>query len=358
LWTRVAEVAPEEPIVADRDRMRLGALPTATGGIARLACAHALRAGIDVVPLLASAGLTERQIKDHAARLNVHHQIKFLSFVADAVGDALFGFHLAVAMDLRELGLIYYVPASSETLGDALRRTARYSSMVNEGLALTYNDGRGARVAVDYVGVARHADRHQMEFVVSALVRLCRHLTGLRLAPSVRLTHRRREDCAELAAFFGGEVGFGAAHDEVAFDATAADLRVVSADPYLNELLVANCEEALARRRAARGSVRTAVENAIVPLLPHGRARADEVAGRLGLSQRSLARRLAQEGLTFSGVVEDLRRDLAKQYLANPGLSVSEVAWLLGYREVSAFTHAFKRWTGTTPRQARASNGA
>ena len=344
--------------MADRDRMRLGALPTAAGGIARLAFAHALSAGVDVAPLLASAGFTEPQIKDRAIRLSVHHQIKFLNLVADAVGDTFFGFHLALSVDLRELGLIYYVAASSETLGDALMRTARYSRMVNEALAVTYSGGRHTRIAVEYVGVARHADRHQIEFAMTALVRLCRHLTGLRLAPSVRLAHRRTEDRAELAAFVGGEVGFGAAHDEVAFDATAADLRVVSADPYLNELLVANCEEALARRRAARGSARAVVENAIVPLLPHGRARADEVARRLGLSQRSLARRLAQEGLTFSGVVEDLRRDLAKQYLADPGLPVSEVAWLLGYREGSALTHAFKRWTGTTPRQARGAIGA
>jgi AraC-like DNA-binding protein len=100
------------------------------------------------------------------------------------------------------------------------------------------------------------------------------------------------------------------------------------------------------------------VENAVVPLLPHGRARAGEIARRLRFSQRTFARRLALEGLTFSEVVESLRRELAEQYLADSGLSISKIAWLLGYRENSAFAHAFKRWTGKTPRQARAQQGS
>src|SRR5262249_47426807 len=113
-------------------------------------------------------------------------------------------------------------------------------------------------------------------------------------------------------------------------------------------------EEALARRPPNHGSFRAQVENAIVPLLPHGKARAAEIAEHLGVSQRTLARRLAGEGATFSDLLETLRGDLARPYLGDDGPSISQVAWLLGYQEVSAFTHAFKRWTGMTPREARA----
>jgi AraC-like DNA-binding protein len=128
---------------------------------------------------------------------------------------------------------------------------------------------------------------------------------------------------------------------------------VVSADPYLNSLLITYCEEALARRSASSVSFRSSVENAIAPLLPHGKVRAGEIARRLAVSQRTFARRLSLDGLTFSDVLEDLRSDLAERYLAEDDLSISQIAWLLGYREVSAFTHAFKRWTGKTPRAAR-----
>jgi AraC-like DNA-binding protein len=256
-------------------------------------------------------------------------------------------------VDLRELGFLYYVAASSDTLGQALQRTARYSSITNEGLRLEYSRGRYVRVRFDYVGVARHQDRHQMEFCMTALIRLCRQLTGTRLPPSqVRLTHRRSHR-SELAAYFGGNVEFSADKDEIAFATRVEDLPMVFADSYLNELLVAIMERALSRRHQQQGSFRSGVENAIVPLLPHGKARAAEIAERFGLSRRTFARRLASEGLTFSEVLEDLRRNLAEQYLAEQSLSISRIAWLLGYQEISAFTHAFKRWTGRAPKQIR-----
>jgi len=331
-----------------------GALPTATGGITRLAYVHARDTGIAVGPLLQTAGLTEPQVLDRSARIRVRHQIDFLNLVAEALGDPFLGFHLAHAADLRELGALYYVAASSETFADAWRRGARYTAVVNEGVSLQYAEGRDIRMAFDYVGVPRHIDRHQIEFCMAALVRLCRRLTARELTPSrVAFTHHRNEDPAELAAFFGCEVDFGRRADQLTFDATVRGIPVVSADPYLNELLVAYCEEALARRRARRGSFRSQVENALVPLLPHAKARAGEIARTLGVSQRTLARRLAAEGATFSDVLEGLRGDLARRYLADDGLAVSQVAWLLGYQEISAFTHAFKRWTGMTPRAAR-----
>jgi AraC-like DNA-binding protein len=139
----------------------------------------------------------------------------------------------------------------------------------------------------------------------------------------------------------------------VSFAPAVKDLPVVSADHHLNKLLIAYCEEALSRRPPKRGSFRSEVENAIVPLLPHGRARLDEIARTLGLSQRTLARRLALEKVTFSDVLEALKADLAERYLADKDLSISQIAWLLGYREVSSLTHAFKRWTGNSPRLAR-----
>ena len=340
----------------DIDLKHLSALPTATGGIARHAYARARQAGIELRPLLEKAGLTEQQIEDRDARILVRAQIGFLNLVADAVRDPYLGFHLAESIDLRELGLLYYVAASSETLGDVLQRVARFSSITNEGLFLQYRAGADLRIEFGYVGVARHLDRHQIEFSMTLLMRLCRKLVGRQLAPSrLRLTHGRGGERSEFAAFVGAKIDFEARVDELTWPRKTKDLVVVSSDPYLNSLLVASCEEALSRRRASRGAFRSAVENTIVPLLPHGKALASEIALRLGVSQRTAARRLSFEGLTFSEVLDALRGDLARRYLADEKLSISRIAWLLGYREVSSFTHAFKRWTGKTPRQARAS---
>jgi AraC-like DNA-binding protein len=336
------------------DAERLGRLPNATGAITRLAYARVLRAGIAPEPLLEKAGLTLLQIEDPGARLRVRDQISFLNLAADALQDDFLGFHLAQLPDLREFGFLYYVSASSEMLNMALRRVARYSSIVNEGVSLKYLDDKDIVIAFHYVGVSRHKDRHQIEFFMTALVRLCRQLTGRRLVPSrVSLTHRRDRTDSEFVEFFGGDVEFGEAADEVTFAPTMSQLPVVSADPYLNKLLITYSEEALSRRPTNPGSFRLSVENAIVPLLPHGKVRVSEIARRLGLSERSLARRLSLEGMTFSDVLDSLRSDLAERYLTEKELSISQIAWLLGFQEVSALTHAFKRWTGTTPREAR-----
>jgi AraC-like DNA-binding protein len=130
-------------------------------------------------------------------------------------------------------------------------------------------------------------------------------------------------------------------------------MSVVSADPYLNKLLIKYCEEALEHRETTRSSFGTSVENAIAVLLPHGTAQKSEVARKLAMSQRTLTRRLASEGLTFTGVLNALRSDLAKRHLADRSLSISEIAWLLGYRDVSTFSTAHKRRTGMTPQASR-----
>ncbi|HET7802813.1 MAG TPA: AraC family transcriptional regulator ligand-binding domain-containing protein [Pseudolabrys sp.] len=326
-------------------------LPVANGGISRLAYKHARAAGIDPEAQLQEAGLTRGQIENPRAPIKVRDQIKFLNLVASTLDDDFLGFRLAQACDLREIGLLYYVLASSEILIDALQRAVRYSTIVNEGVSQRCIDGKNIGLSFDYVGVSRHPDRHQIEFWITALVRTCRQLTGFRVVPErVRLVHHRTAG-HELAEIFGENIEFGAPVDDIVFPVSIRNSRVVSADPYLNNLLISYCEEALAHRNRKRGSFQSVVENAIAPLLPHGKATTADVARHLGLSRRTFARRLSSEGLTFSELLENLRSDLASRYLVEGDMGVSEVAWLLGYREVGSFSHAFRRWTGKRPRE-------
>ena len=319
----------------------------------RLAYARAKAAGVAIDPILKKVGLTRQQVEDPASRIRVHDQIRFLSLVADALNDDLLGYHLAQTTDLREIGLFYYVLASSETLVEALQRAARYSTIVNEGISLKCMTGNAFGTSFHYVGVSRHLDLHQIEFWMTALVRICRQLTGLNILPTrVRLTHRRAWN-EELASFLGDNVELGAKADDIVFPDRIKHAPVVSADLHLNKLLRSYCEEALARKQRDRGSFRSRVENTIVPLLPHGKAHVGEIARHLGVSQRTLARRLIVEEVSFSDVLEKLRSDLANRYLADPELAISQIAWLLGYRDVAAFSHAFKRWTGKTPGRVR-----
>jgi AraC-like DNA-binding protein len=262
--------------------------PDALGVATRLAAGRLREAGIVLKPLLRSAGLSVSQIDRKDMRISVASQIKFLELAAKALKEPLLGFRLARDGELRQIGLLHYIAASSQTLGDALDRAQRYSSIANAGLILKCFEAHNFTIALRYAGVARHSDRQQMELFVTTLIRFCR------------------------ASEFGADT------DQIIFDKKAKQLRLVSADPYLNEILLHDCEQALAYRRSSAGPLRISIENAITPLLPHGKARLDAVAQTLGVSSRTLARRLAAEGLSFGEILNQLRSDLAAHYLGEP----------------------------------------
>ena len=119
----------------------LASIPTAQGGLSRLAIARLKSAGVPVVPVLRRVGLTPEVIADPEERLSVRSQITLLEEAAIALQDDSLGFTLARDFDPRALGLLYYVMASSQTLGDALKRVARYSQTTNEALVVRYREG-------------------------------------------------------------------------------------------------------------------------------------------------------------------------------------------------------------------------
>ncbi len=217
-----------------------------------------------------------------------------------------------------------------------------------------YREGNRLIISLSYSGVPRHSDRHQIEFCMFAVLRICRVLTGQNLVPQhLSIAHHRSGATSEMARFVGTKVEFGADTDEFALNTNARELPLIHADTHLNDLLLKYCEAALADRRGDMSQLRTRVENAISSFLPHGRVLVEDVARSLGMSKRTLARKLADEGLNFTEILQQLRRDLAVRYLGDRKLHVSKIAWLLGFNEVSAFTHTFKRWTGKTPSQMR-----
>jgi AraC-like DNA-binding protein len=331
----------------------LDSIPTAQGGLSRLAMARLKSAGVPVAPLLSRVGLTPEVIADPEERLSVRSQIALLDEAAIALKDDCLGFTMARDFDPREIGLLYYVMASSQSLGDALKRVARYSQITNEALVVRYREGNRLTISLSYSGVPRHLPTSNWILHVCCITTLPR-ATGQNLVPQrFWISHHRSGTRSEMARFVGTAVEFGATTDEFALNANARELPLIHADPYLNNLLLKYCEAALVDRRGNVSQLQTRVENAISSLLPHGRVVVDDVARGLGMSKRTLTRRLSDEGLNFTEILQQLRRDLAVRYLDDRKLHVSKIAWLLGFNEVSALTHTFKRWTGKTPSQMR-----
>ena len=278
--------------------------------------------------------------------------IDFLERVSRALKDDWLGLTLAADFDLREMGMLYYVAASSQRFGDALKRLDRYERVANEALDLRIIKGMGGRVELSYVGVPRHMDRHLMEAFAVALLRLCRQLVGRKIVPIAASFVHHRADGRKIQQFLGCDVSFGAPVDEISFDASVMDLPLVGYDPYLNDLMVKSCEEAIAVRSSNTSPFRTEVENIIVPLLPHAEAQAKTVAQKMNFSERTFARRLAAEGLNFGEILDQMRRELAIRYLEQ-NLRASDITWRLGFQQPSAFSHACRRWTGKSPSEFR-----
>jgi len=165
-------------------------------------------------------------------------------------------------------------------------------------------------------------------------------------------------DLPEFARSFGWPAGFGravdqgAASDMLEFSNAAITAPLLTADPKLLKALEPFCDMA-AKERTASDTLRASVEKEVKKLLPHGKAQKRTVARALGMSTRTFSRRLAVEETTYEEVVDILRRSLALQYLKEPGMSLSQIAWLLGYEGSTSFNHAFRRWTGRSPSVVR-----
>src|SRR5262245_41205534 len=195
----------------------LASMPMAQGGLTRLAIVRLEGAGVPVAPLLKSAGLTPEAIAEPEQRLSVRSQIALLDEAAKALQDDSIGFTMARNFDLRQMGLLYYVMASSQSLGDALKRVARYSQITNEAVVVRYREANRLIINLSYSGVPRHSDRHQIEFCMFAALRICRMLTGQNLVPQhFSIAHHRSEGTSEMTRFVGTKVEFGADTDEFA----------------------------------------------------------------------------------------------------------------------------------------------
>jgi AraC-like DNA-binding protein len=167
---------------------------------------------------------------------------------------------------------------------------------------------------------------------------------------AVDFTHRTI-DPVPYRAHFDAPVHFGAPHTQLVIPRAALDAPLASSDPNLLEILTRAADD-LHRQRPADATMVSQVARVLREALRTDEAHVDRIAKRLGLTSRSLQRRLKDEGTSFNAVREDVRRQLSRRYL-DEGLSIAEISFLLGFSEPSAFFRAFKRWNGMTPLEAR-----
>jgi AraC-like DNA-binding protein len=330
-------------------------LPTATGLAARRAVAALRNHNVDPAPLLQHVGLSEQDLSERQDRISAAAQARFLELAADALHDRALGFHLAAEANPREAGLLFYVASAAKDLGEAIVLFARYCRIVNEAISVHLTrHSNDLVVELHLVGVPRFRATQNAEFGIAVMVKGLREIAGQHVHPTkITLAHVRNSNFPEFEQFCGCPVEFGGSSDQLIFSNESLAAPLITQDMHLLDALRPICDEAAKQRETSPGSLRALVENEAQKLLPHGRARRRDVAKKLAMSTRTLARRLASEGTSYEEVVDELRRSLALQYIRTPSISLSQIAWLLGYEGPTSFHHAFRRWTGGPPSAAR-----
>jgi AraC-like DNA-binding protein len=257
-------------------------------------------------------------------------------------------------MDMRNIGILFYLAASSVTVADALERLARYGATTNEQIRIEIvRQKEESLLTLRRVPMPDEPYRQHSEFVALAFDRVLCRLTNRDFVPSrVTFTHARNSDLREVHRILRCPVEFAQTTDSWVLAQSVMELRIVSEDSHLVQILEAHADNLLAARRSA-GGLRGLVEDRLRGVLPSGKVQSAEVAKQIGMSERSFRRYLAEEGTSYGEVLDRLRRRLALRYLEDEHVSLQQIAWLLGYSEIGAFNHAFKRWTGTSPGRAR-----
>ncbi len=331
-------------------------LPTTTGFPARRAVAALRNHNIDPAPLLQHVGLSEEDLNRQENRISAAAQARLLESAAEALHDPALGFHIATEVNPRELGLVFYVASAAKDLGEAIALLVRYCRIVNEAIRVQLvRRSDDLVIDVHVVGVLRLQAGQNAELAVAVILKALREITGRNVHPTkITLVHMRNSDSPEFERFCGCEVEFGGSSDQLVFSNESLATPLITEDMHLLDALRPICDEAAKQRETAPGSLRALVENEALMLLPHGKAQRHNVAKKLAMSPRTLARRLAGEGTTFEEIVDELRRSLALQYIKSQSISLSQIAWVLGYEGAASFNHAFRRWTGRPPSAARA----
>lgn len=296
--------------------------------------------------------LTPELIADDDARVS-HAQFSVAwSEALRLTGDRALALRIAAAMPPGAFGIVEYVCRSAPTVGEALRQWVRYLNILDEAVHVgVVEDGESFFVRVLDESEAPAPPSHELCFGVVAA--RAKELVAVPIRPvAVRFTHRAPADVSPYERWFEAPVTFGARYTELVLSRAGQDAPLSSSDPQLLAILSRHAD-LLAAKDKTRPPVTREVERILRAALRSDEGDVDRIAQRLGLTARSLQRRLKEEGTSFKEVREEVRRELALRYL-DDDMSIAEVSFLLGFSEPSAFFRAFKRWTGVTPLENRA----
>ncbi len=319
------------------------------------------RQGHPRVDVCRAAGIDPGIVQQPNSRVPAAFMERLWPLAVQLTGDPDVGLHAAESYNPGALSIVGYVVLSCRTAGEALDRLSRYAPLLNEGLQVELVEGASQTTcrfgAVEGLDSFLHRDARQVvETLAAGIVVTLKRLATAPLDP-IEITFRHRAPAAigEHLRVLGPAVRFEQSQNSVVYSGAALATPFISADPALLEVF-----EGDARRRSqeltARGGISGRVLAVLGARLKGTVPSLSEVASELAMSERSIQRSLGEEQTSFRQLVDEVRKNLAIEHLSRPGTSATDVAFLLGFSEPSAFTRAFRRWTGAAPTEFRAAS--
>lgn len=333
---------------------------TIAAGIVAGFAAFLAQNGVDGSELTGQAGIAPGSLADPDGRLPLAQYARLVRLGQQATGDSGLSLRFGAAVGMADLSILGLIMEASASMGEAFAQMQRYGRLAQASdpslpprFVLERRDGR--LFLVDQ----RPDPGAFPELTEEAFAQLTcgprRFLTRPHVL-AVHVSHGVPPHAALYEDVFACPVHFGAAVNGLELPDDIADWPIAGARRYVFGALREKADRLLVQASAPT-TVRARLEQAMRAVLHQGEPRADALAAQLGFSRSTLFRRLRDEGTSFALVLDQLRRDMAIDYLLASRVSAAEIAYLLGFSEPAAFSRAFQRWTGQTPGQYRVRSG-
>lgn len=308
-------------------------------------------AEVDQKTLLRSVGLDPAGAVDPRVMVAAKDYYELLERIAASIDVTDLPLRTGASMRLDEYGALGLAFKAAPTLGGSYARIARYARLWTSVVEYSLEpDGENTWFHLHRAGARRLGLRLSNEATLASAAAIAREVApdAVFKPLEVHVGHPAPKTIAHHEAYFGCPVTFESDRDALLLSPASMQSANRLGDEGITRYLTGHLEQELARV-AGTQTIAERTKDVIARALSEGLPKMQDVARRLGMSARSLHRRLADDGLTFQVLAEDTRQELAIGLLRDERHSIAEIAYLTGFSEQSAFTRAFKRWTGSTP---------
>jgi AraC-like DNA-binding protein len=306
--------------------------------------------GVALVPLLNAVGLDPEHLNDPSCDLPLKEVSAVFELASQEARDPCLGLHWAEAYAPGATGVFGYSILNADSLREAMQAVARFLSLVVHPARISYSEGPDTGVLSWHLSSLTTTSTTQyVGFSVAATTLRLRCVAGQSWQPStVELTHRELPCTETLKRIFGPHIQFNAPINAIHTDKKSLDLKAKNRDPRIFEMMQLLGNRLLAER-AGPADIVAMCQKVIVDGLSHGEVTLEAASEALDMAPRTLQAKLANSDTTFDTLLQATRKDLATGYLRESDLTMTDIALLLGFSELSAFSRATHRWFGMPP---------